>query len=114
MDATQPWAHHAKAAKRDGGALVRLHSCPSFADALKQATARGDSTPSGADKPFAHGQGLSRRASSRAFFDGRGLGRKKSADQLEYDTHFRRYLEGLLDDLVHWKLRQKQYPPLRS
>ncbi|KAH8066636.1 1-phosphatidylinositol 4-kinase [Aureococcus anophagefferens] len=96
----------------EGRPLVRLHSCPSFADALQRSRARhadGQPLAPSASKP---GIAASR---SGLFSDGRVLGRRaKSADRDEYDVHFKRYLGGLLDDLVAWKLHRLNYPPLRS
>ena len=96
----------------EGRPLVRLHSCPSFADALERSRARhadGQPLAPSASKP---GIAASR---SGLFSDGRVLGRRaKSADRDEYDVHFKRYLGGLLDDLVAWKLHRLNYPPLRS
>ena len=53
-----------------------------------------------------------RRTASR--LDGRPLSRMRSVDELEYEAHYRRYLDDLLADLVAWKKRRLDFPPIAA
>lgn len=84
-----------------GSPLVRLHSCPSLAEAVSVKLV---------DRR--EGQPLRRNRSRGEYLDGAALRRLRSTDEVEHDAHFAHYLDGLLDDLVAWKKRRIEYPAL--
>ena len=86
-----------------GSPLVRLHSCPSLAEAVSVKLV---------DRK--EGQPLWRNRSRGEYLDGAALRRLRSHDEVEHDAHFAHYLDGLLDDLVAWKKRRVDYPALST
>ena len=89
--------------KARGSPLVRLHSCPSLAEAVSVKLV---------DRK--EGQPLRRNRSRGEYLDGAALRRLRSHDEVEHDAHFAHYLDGLLDDLVAWKKRRVDYPALST
>ena len=88
---------------RDACACLRLHSCPSLAEAVSVKLV---------DRK--EGQPLRRNRSRGEYLDGAALRRLRSHDEVEHDAHFAHYLDGLLDDLVAWKKRRVDYPALST